>query len=80
MTPNRGKAGGKGRAWAWPHQLERPRTGWISYTWWAFKISFIYAPFRDFKPPSVWFDLWDWLSPFQVRELRPPRSRGRRGR
>jgi hypothetical protein len=56
-----------GKDWRWPHQLKRPRTGWLSYTIWALKVAFWCGAIRDRGGLSVGLELWRWLNPFRVK-------------
>ncbi len=61
------KAGIGRRTWKWPHQLKRPRTGWIAYTIWAIKMSVWCAGIRDGGGLRSAADVWRWLNPFTVK-------------
>ena len=53
--------------YCWPHQTKKPRTGWLSHTWWALKMSIWCAIIRDRAGLAAALDVWNWLHPFQQR-------------
>ncbi len=58
------------KTWRWPHQLKRPRAGWLRYCWWVFLMCFVHPIFRDaaYQPRLVTIrNMWSWLNPFTVK-------------